>query len=198
MKMVTKYEVEGCWTCDPVLPNKKQSMCGACGTVLKRTPEDGHFNSTYWNLKRNDGLEMRCCPNGCSVKDADRKRKIFNNIGNYCKKGSVAGNYTLDYDRIKAFWMDTKGKIYPCAIRDHSTLCDELWGKRESEIEEQGFVKHSGDCISADKRPNRIQRDAIYKYIELRGGNIASAFRQIEEEKLDYFYYEFSKEVTIA
>lgn len=42
MKIITDYEVDGCWT-----TKKAQSKCGSCGSLFELVPETGHFNSQY-------------------------------------------------------------------------------------------------------------------------------------------------------
>lgn len=59
MAMVKDYEVYGCWTSP-----ESGTQC-RCGEVLKEVPEEGHYNSQYWRLKRNDGMVLKCCPKGC-------------------------------------------------------------------------------------------------------------------------------------
>ena len=61
MVNVTDFEVYGCWTS----PESKVEC--ECGTVMEQVPEEGHFNSKYWALKRNDGMVLKCCPKGCAV-----------------------------------------------------------------------------------------------------------------------------------
>jgi len=61
MNMVTDYEVYGCWTYEDV-----KGVCPKCSSTLELVPEEGHYNSKYWRLKRDDGLDLYCCPKGCN------------------------------------------------------------------------------------------------------------------------------------
>ena len=65
IKLVTDYEVEGCW--GTVGPNSK---CRRCQTPLVECPREGHYNSQYWRLERNDGCVLKICPNGCRERTA--------------------------------------------------------------------------------------------------------------------------------
>ena len=68
MKMVTDYEVEGCWS-----GLHFKTKCRVCGAIMKRVPKEGHYNSRYWELQRHDREQLICCPNGCSEKEAVKK-----------------------------------------------------------------------------------------------------------------------------
>ena len=55
----------GCWT------HKSRfgiSDCPICGAILILTPKEGHRNSKYWNLQRDDDELLLCCPNNCTEK----------------------------------------------------------------------------------------------------------------------------------
>ena len=76
MKMITNYEVAGCWI------NKKNvgkfgHECAKCGATYELVPREDHYNSQYWELERNDGQALVCCPHGCSAKLADKNMKFF-------------------------------------------------------------------------------------------------------------------------
>jgi hypothetical protein len=62
MKIIKDYEVYGYWA----TPSDKHK-CSICGATLESVPKEGHFNSRYLGLKKNDGCELLCCPNGCSL-----------------------------------------------------------------------------------------------------------------------------------
>jgi len=52
--------ISGCWgICD--YPHK----CEECGSVLVQCPREGHPNSGFWELEREDGLVLKICPNNC-------------------------------------------------------------------------------------------------------------------------------------
>lgn len=72
MELIVDYEVYGNW-------NTKESAghCPKCAAKLQLVPEEGHYNSQYWKLKQNDGLDLYCCPTGC---DANFKQKIIENF----------------------------------------------------------------------------------------------------------------------
>lgn len=68
MELIKDYEVYGNWNTE-----KAAGQCPKCAAKLQLVPEEGHFNSQYWKLKQNDGLELYCCPTGC---DANFKEVI--------------------------------------------------------------------------------------------------------------------------
>ena len=57
---VSKDTVYGCWGCQ-----KSESICGHCNAKLIIVPRDGHPNSKFWALERDDGMVLKCCPAGC-------------------------------------------------------------------------------------------------------------------------------------
>lgn len=71
MEMIKDFEVYGCWTFDEAV-----GVCPKCSSKVELVPEEGHFNSQYWKFKRDDGLDLYCCPNGCN---ADFKGTIEKN-----------------------------------------------------------------------------------------------------------------------
>ncbi len=185
MKIVTEYEVEGAWS-----SLKNKSKCRLCGTVLEPVPRDGHFNSQYWRLERNDGQILKCCPEGCSEQACLDLIKYFKIVYQYCKPNAQPYDFELDYSLIPGFWMDRKGIIYPCGKEEHVYLADEYFNKYENQLEEAGFVRFSSDYIACDKRPSKAQRNAIYKFLEFHGEDITKAFEKMEEWKLDSIYIE--------
>jgi len=64
LKNETEFEVYGYWATP-----SREHKCTKCGAVLELVPEEGHFNSRYKKLKKNDGCELLCCPNGCPLED---------------------------------------------------------------------------------------------------------------------------------
>jgi len=54
-----KQDIFGFWT------SRKDSKCVHCQEFLILCPKEGHPNSKYWSLQRNDGAELFVCPNGC-------------------------------------------------------------------------------------------------------------------------------------
>jgi len=135
MEMITNYEVEGSWT-----TKKVKSKCRYCGALQELVPETGHYNSKYWELKRNDGLNLFCCPHGCSVIVANNKMHYFINFSYYMVDSSQSYNYKLDYSKIKCGWIDRKGIIYPCYNREHRYIAEEILNSTQDKIEKEGYV----------------------------------------------------------
>jgi len=94
MKKETKFEVYGCWSFEGTV-----GICPKCASKLQVVPQVGHFNSKYWELKRNDGLDLYCCPNGCNN---NFKSEIFKNMKpldeNILKYFYMMHNINLDED----------------------------------------------------------------------------------------------------
>lgn len=85
MEIIKDYEVYGCWTSSEAV-----KACPKCAIKVQLVPADGHFNSKYWKLKRDDGLDLYCCPNGCNT--------------NF--KGEIVKNFKpLDEKTIRYFYM---------------------------------------------------------------------------------------------
>lgn len=51
-------QIRGCWS--SVVPK-----CMGCKTAMVVCPREGHPNSHFWVLERNDGMTLYVCPNGC-------------------------------------------------------------------------------------------------------------------------------------
>ena len=75
MENKTDYEVEGCWS-----DNKITSHCRLCGKRFVQVPKEGHYNSRYWKLKRDDGQILVCCPNNCNVENAEKQMREYSKI----------------------------------------------------------------------------------------------------------------------
>jgi len=50
----------GYWTSPKYL-----GKCLKCGGEMILCPREGHLNSKFWKLERNDGLILVVCPNNC-------------------------------------------------------------------------------------------------------------------------------------
>ena len=64
--MTTKYQVVGGWREPDELGN-----CVKCGKSNIVCPKEGHFNSDFWELVKDDGLVLYVCPSGCPEPNDD-------------------------------------------------------------------------------------------------------------------------------
>ena len=186
MKMITDYEVEGGWT-----TKEAKSKCRNCGTIKELVPEKGHYNSKYWELKRNDGLDLFCCPNGCSVKETDKKMKYYLEFRFYMTKNSKSYNYQLDYTKIKYGWIDRKGVLFPCKHMEHSRIAEEIFNKSMDEIEEQGYVKmtmreNKKIVVCSIKKPTRLQINTILDWAHANNFKTQELFEHIKTNDINY------------
>lgn len=163
MENIIDYEVEGCWTGKKIV-----SQCRLCGTKFIKVPRKGHYNSKYWELERNDGLILVCCPKNCNVITAEKKNKEYSKISRYCKDNSRSWNYELDYNKISHAWINRRGKIYPLEIREHVYFA-EKHNTEESELEFQGWLKLSSKDFYWEKKLSKRQIDVIFDYIRIVG-----------------------------
>ena len=53
-------EVYGCWS-------SSARKCNSCGEEMVLCPREGHPNSKFWKLERDDGTRLFVCPNNCPV-----------------------------------------------------------------------------------------------------------------------------------
>ena len=163
MKMIIDYEVEGCWTSP-----KSKSKCRLCGTEMQPVPEKNHFNSQYWKLTRDDGIILKCCPKGCSVKTAENIMKEFLKIRCYCIDKSESWNYKLDYNKIKHAWIDRQGKVYPLESRGHISFAFEH-NTDERTLENKGWLKLTSMEFFWKKKLSKRQINMIFDYIMVVG-----------------------------
>lgn len=163
MKDIIDYEVEGCWTNKKITPR-----CRLCGTKYEKVPRKGHYNSKYWELERNDGFILVCCPKNCNVIIAEKKYKEYLEIWRYCKDDSQSWNYELDYNRILHAWIDRQGKIYPLEIREHISFVEEH-NTEEIKLENKGWLKLSSKDFYWEKKLSKRQIDIIFDYIMVVG-----------------------------
>lgn len=162
MKMILDYEVEGSWS---VKKSKHKSRCRVCGALLKEVPQEGHFNSRYWHLKRTPDEILVCCPKGCKVETAERIMKEYLAVRHYCIEGSESYKFSLDFDRIKHAWIDREGKIYPCELYGHILLAEDL-GYDEVHFEQTGWLKLSQLNLIWEKRLNESQIQIAKQFID--------------------------------
>lgn len=52
--------INGCWGILDY-PHK----CAKCGSVLIECPREGHPNSRFWELEKEDGQILKICPQNC-------------------------------------------------------------------------------------------------------------------------------------
>jgi len=168
MKIVTEYEVEGSWT---DLSKKDRSRCRSCGSILEAVPQEGHFNSQYHYLKRDDGLDLVCCPKGCSDDEATTKMREFLKIIHWCTGNSHSYKWMLDYSKIFHCWIDRKGTIYPVSAMGHIAFCQDR-GTTQWKLESEGWVKMSTLEIFYDgrKSPTQKQIDSLFRFVEFNPG----------------------------
>jgi len=178
MKKKTNYEVEGCWSIKKIL-----SRCRACGTKFQQVPRQGHYNSKYWELERNDGQVLVCCPNGCNVKEGLAKMNEYFKIRHYCTVDSQSYNYKLDYNKIQHAWIDRKGKVYPVGLREHVTFCREH-DTEERELEKKGWLKLISKEFMWDRKLSKRQIDVVFDYIMIEGSkeDIKKFKKEIDRE----------------
>ncbi len=163
MKMITDYEVEGCWTSP-----KSKSNCRLCGTLMQSIPKEGHFNSKYWELTRRDGMILKCCPEGCNVAEAEKKQKEFSKIRYYCIAKSNSWKYKLDYNIIDHAWIDRQGTVYPLAYLGHFGFAVDR-DTYESTLEDTGWLKLTSREFYWEKKLSQPQIDMIFDYIQVAG-----------------------------
>jgi len=188
MKLITDYEVEGSWT-----THKAKSRCRNCGKLKELVPEKGHYNSQYWKLKRPDGLDLFCCPNGCSIKEADKKMEYFLTFYNYMIKRCKSYNYRLDYTIIKYGWIDRKGILFPCKHQEHKYIAEKIFKKNMNIIENEGYVKitvgiNQKIVISCIKKPTEQQINTILDWAHANNFKTRELFNYI---RTDSMHYEF-------
>ena len=159
MKLITDYEVEGCWT-----GLKSKSKCRACGEVLQTTPKTKHYNSQYWELKRHNDERLVNCPYGCPVELADKKMKEYLAIRYYCTSKSESWNYQLNYTIINHAWIDRKGKVYPLSARGHIAFAIDR-GFTEYYLESKGWLKLSNVDFYWEKTLSKKQIDFVFDYL---------------------------------
>jgi len=185
MKMITDYEVEGCWA-NP----KSEIKCRLCGTEMQSVPEKNHFNSQYWKLARDDGAILKCCPNGCSTKIAESIMKEFLKIRKYCVTKSESWSYKLDYNKIKDAWIDRHGKVYPLEIREHVAFAYER-NTDERALENKGWLKLTSMDFYWRKKLSKRQIDMLFDYIMAVGiKKDVENFQEYIDEETGFFKVE--------
>lgn len=178
MKLITKYEVEGCWS-----SINSKSKCRYCGTKLEEVPKKGHCNSKYWALQRDDGTFLMCCPDGCNLELAENKMREYLKIQYYCTKNSESYNYKLDYKKINNAWIDRKGKIFPCSTREHVDLAYDL-DSDERTLEKMGWLKLSNlNFYWEEKTLSQNQINIIFDYMKIYDNNKFEKFKEIIDNK---------------
>lgn len=161
--MKTDYEVEGGWS-----TLKNGTRCRACGEKLIEVPKEGHYNSKYWKLKKDDRCLLLCCPNNCSEEVAVKKIREYSKIKGYCTLNSESWNYKLDYHTIYDAWIDKRGKVYPFESRGHINFAWER-NTTESLLEKQGWLKLTNKEFFWHKKLSKRQIDMIFDYIMVMG-----------------------------
>lgn len=157
MKLITEHEVEGGWS-----SLNHVSKCRNCGAITEFVPKEGHYNSKYWVLQRNDGLFLKCCPNGCSEKEATRKMKRYLLFRLFCTKNSESWNYRYDFSKIEDGFISNKGVFYPCNYDEHKSLIYELEEQLNIKYNESTWIKFSEDKFYfTHNRLNKKQNGAI-------------------------------------
>jgi len=59
--METTIQVYGYWATS----SKYLGSCAKCGKKMILCPREGHPNSKFWELERDDGCVLVVCPNNC-------------------------------------------------------------------------------------------------------------------------------------
>lgn len=192
--MIKDYEVEGCWT---TKKSERKRKCRNCGALEELVPEEGHFNSRYWNLKRNDGLDLFCCPNGCSVKDAESKMKYFIAFYKYMIEGSESYNYKLDYKKIRFFWLDKKGRMYPCESNEHEEIAVDFFNCSSLRLKNNGFIESifeskNNICLISENKITKKQVNILIDW--MHDNNIKTKEFMEEIESGNYCFSVYFKE----
>ncbi len=159
MKMITDYEVEGCWS-----RPKSKRKCRLCGTEMELVPKENHYNSQYWRLARDDGTMLVCCPKGCDVKTAEKRMEKFLKIRCYCIAESESWHYKLDYNKIEDAWIDRQGTVYPLGIREHNDFAFEH-NTDERTLEKKGWLKLTSMELFWEKKLSQQQINMVFDYI---------------------------------
>ena len=160
MKLVTKYEVEGAWT---DMTREVLSKCRCCGAELEPVPKEGHYNSKYHYLKQDDGLDLACCPNGCSEALAKATMRKFLAIQtSFLTKESKSFKWTIDYAQTDDFWISPEGIIYPIMYGDHWDFLYRFSKLDERDAELAGWVKVSNRILVIHIPMNQKQFDAAF------------------------------------
>lgn len=176
MKLITKYEVEGCWT-----SGSRTVYCRKCGSRLEAVPKKGHFNSKYWELQRDDGLFLKCCPKGCSECSGVEAFRAFIKVREWCTAGSTTWRWSLDYAKIDQAWIDRSGKLYPVARLGHADFATYHKGLDERDLEVRGWIKITGVhyfMYDSKLKPSERQLDTLFEYAQVRN---CSAHKTIDE-----------------
>jgi hypothetical protein len=181
MKMIKDYEVEGCWTSEKRI---KRGNCRSCGAMFERVPKDGHYNSKYWELERDDGQILVCCPSGCSEKDAVEKQRKYTNIEKWLTDDSSSWDFKIDLSKIHNAWIDRKGNIIPCDTRMHIEKAEEI-GFSEQELESMGWLKITSEEIlcnfdfSKYSNPSKKQYGVLFDYCTIH--NKLNQYKELEK-----------------
>lgn len=187
MKKVTEYEVEWCWTNNEERKSMGQelSICRACGTILERVPHEGHFNSQYWRLKRpDDGLDLYCCPNGCSVAEAESKMARYLACDKtVMQEGHDSFGWKPILSLVENCWIAPDGTLYPVLVLGHAAFAvnvsSQIGIDPERDLECQGWVKISSGSdvmLTGDIPPNSRQKDTIFDYSIAKGYDTRQIF----------------------
>ena len=185
MKKIIDYEVEGCWSNKQII-----SCCRLCGTKFQEVPRENHYNSKYWELERNDGQVLVCCPNGCNVESAEKKMKEYLKVRYYCKDNSKSYNYKLDYNKIQHAWINRQGKVYPCGLREHVDFAYEH-NTTERDLENEGWLKLTSYEFMWEKKLSKRQIDVMFDYIIIVSGEKdIKKFKTCIDDETGYFKLE--------
>lgn len=189
MKMVTDYEVEGCWS-------GRIPVCRNCGKKEKLVPEKGHYNSQYWELKQNDGLDLFCCPEGCSVKAADKRMNYFLSFSKFIKDFDKAESYNfeLDFKKINSAWIDKEGIFYPCDYQGHVNIADAFFDTTDSDLEGRNYIRLSSASdylIQCIKKPTKKQINSIIDWAHENTLNTKEFYEYCNEEYIDGELFSF-------
>jgi hypothetical protein len=162
MKVVTEYEVEGCWT-STVRP------CRKCGTLMESVPKSGHFNSVYWKFAPKDSLTtLVCCPHGCSELSASKAMQLFLSLSKQLlQQGSTSSHWEIDHNCCKDYYLDPSGNLYPVEVCRHIDFLLKAFNMCQRDAEDLGWIKFSS-CYSKEchvvnyKSMNQRQFNTIF------------------------------------
>lgn len=168
MKMITEYEVEGCWTDNEASYRlNNPTRCRACGTPLELTPKTEHANSKYWKLQREDGLYLYCCPEGCSDKYASELMHIYLGLAQHAlKEGSASYSWEADLESVENAWIDPDGIVYPVVAEGHRSFAEKILHTNE-QLLEKTWIKISSvsnEIAFDDKENTKKQKEALFDF----------------------------------
>jgi hypothetical protein len=174
IKMITDYEVEGSWS-TLIDGFKSGRKCRLCGEINVKCPETDHYNSKFWELKRNDGLDLVICPNGCSEEEAMGKYRLYHYLLRYnflhadsIGKKSIK-NLKYDWSKIENGWISHRGNFIPCEYGMHNDFLEICESEFGIDYEIGGYCEPVGWVKIQDNKiffTGKLKRGAFSKKVK--------------------------------